>query len=127
MPLLEMLLTRVQPQSARSVLAHMRKGISDEELLRRPDLASAVDGWELACEGVEAQAVSAWRAARRTSCFFRALCRSPPPNALLMATCAPNLEVPSTRHVTRHVESSPLPSSHTQCSESLNPRPRLAA
>ena len=92
MPLLETLLVESQPVRARSVLVRMRKGIPEHELLRRPDLASAVDGWELACEGVEAQAVSAWRSSRKTTLFFRALRRSP--NALLMAACAPNRPVP---------------------------------
>ena len=60
---------------------------AEEELLRNPELASAVGGWSQACEGVEAQAVSAWRAAVRETTFWQALCRSPPPNALMMAVC----------------------------------------
>ena len=91
-PLLERLIVHAQPSHARSVLDRMRRGISEEELLKKPDLASAVDGWDLACEGVERQALDAWRSAHRTASFFRALRRSP--NALLMAACEPNTGAP---------------------------------
>ena len=89
-PLLESVLVAGQPCAAHSVSARMRT-INDEVLLRNPDLASAVDGWAQACEGVQRQAIDVWRAAARSAAFFRSLARSPPPTALLMAT------VPQTR------------------------------
>ena len=61
--------------------------ISEQELLDKPDLASAVDGWEQACLGVQAQALARWRRARREACFWYALCRTPPPDVLLSSVC----------------------------------------
>lgn len=87
-PLLEAFLVFAQPVSACSTLARMRQDLSDAELLRKPDLASAVDGLGLAMAGVRAQALATWRTACRESRFFRCLCSQPPPNALLMSTCA---------------------------------------
>ena len=61
--------------------------IAEQELLDKPDLASAVDGWETACVGVEAQAVARWRRGTREAAFWGALCRQPPPDVLLAAVC----------------------------------------
>ena len=59
-----------------------------QELFEKPDLASAVDGWESACGGVEAQALGRWRRAAREQTFWRALARVPPPAGLHFALCA---------------------------------------
>ena len=72
------------PENAWSLHARMSK-ISEQELLDKPDLAAAVDGWEQACLGVQAQALARWRQARREACFWQALCRQPSPEALLSA------------------------------------------
>ena len=53
-----------------------------QELFEKPDLASAVDGWEAACQGVETQALARWRKAQREALFWHALCRQPPPELL---------------------------------------------
>ena len=47
-PLLEQLLVVARPVAAHSVL-HRLRSLSDDELLHMPDLASAVDGWAMAC------------------------------------------------------------------------------
>ena len=48
------------------------KEIAEQELLDKPDLASAVDGWETACVGVEAQAVAALAPSLINYCTFAA-------------------------------------------------------
>ena len=53
-----------------------------QELFEKPDLASAVDGWEAACQGVQTQALARWRKAQREAVFWHALCRQPPPELL---------------------------------------------
>ena len=93
-PLLEALMVAAAPNHAHAVLARMRRDISDDLLLLKPDLASAVDGWECACVGVEAQAVGEWRRAARAATFFHALSRTPPPNALMMSTCVQKRDEP---------------------------------
>ena len=93
-PLLEELMIVAAPSHAHTVLARMRKELSDDELLRNPDLAGAVDGWEIACEGVQAQALASYRTALMRHAFFHALSRTPPPNALMMSTCAQKREEP---------------------------------
>jgi hypothetical protein len=92
-PLMEHLLVLARPRAAHSIARHLG-AIGADDLLRRPDLASAVDGWALACEGVEARALEAWRTALKASAFYRALARSPPPNVLIIATVPPNLTLP---------------------------------
>ena len=93
-PLLEGLVIVAAPTHALAVLGKMRKELSDDELLRNPDLASAVDGWALACEGVQAMAVATYRDAVVRHSFFHALSRTPPPNALMMSTCAQKRDEP---------------------------------
>eukprot|EP00900_Chrysochromulina_parva_P022983 jgi/Chrpa1/5318/Chrysochromulina_OHIO_Genome00014576-RA len=92
-PLLEQLLIAAAPVAAYSAQQRLVQ-IADDELLRKPDLASAVDGWIQAVGGVEHQAVGAWRAAVREATFWRALSRSPPPNALMMAICEQKVNEP---------------------------------
>ncbi len=92
-PLLEQLIIAAKPAAALST-QHRLEQLADDELLRKPDLASAVDGWIQACGGLEQQAVGAWRAALRDATFWRALSRSPPPNALMMAICEQKYDEP---------------------------------
>ena len=65
-----------------------------QELFEKPDLASAVDGWEAACQGVETQALARWRKAQREAAFWHALCRQPPP-ALLRSSVFPEVRAES--------------------------------
>jgi hypothetical protein len=81
---LEQLLVFARPRAAHTVAQTMAT-IDDATLLRKPDLASAVDGWLLACEGIEVRAVGAWRASLCAATLWRALSRSPSPNVLLMS------------------------------------------
>ena len=85
-PLLEQLIVVAQPTAAYSVL-HRLRSLPDDELLLKPDVASAVDGWALACAGVQAQAMEAWRTATCRTEFWRALSSTPPPHALHIALC----------------------------------------
>ena len=71
--------------------------ISEQELFDKPDLASAVDGWDAACCGVEAQALARWRAGAREAVFWRALCRQPPPDVLRSSVCLENRAEPLPR------------------------------
>ena len=54
-PLLEPLIVQARPLHGWTLLARMQ-ALGEQELFDKPDLASAVDGWESACVGVESQA-----------------------------------------------------------------------
>ena len=61
------------------------QALGEQELFDKPDLASAVDGWESACVGVESQALRRWRRAACEQAFWRALAVDPPPGCLHFA------------------------------------------
>ena len=83
-PLLEPLIVQARPLHGWTLLARMQ-ALGEQELFDKPDLASAVDGWESACVGVESQALRLWRRAACEQAFWRALAVDPPPGCLHFA------------------------------------------
>jgi len=89
-PLFERVVVAARPKKAWSLLAKMKE-IPESELLRKPDLASAVDGWHTACSGIEELALASWHTARRQAIFWRTMgggkLGQPPANVLRQAVC----------------------------------------
>ena len=71
-PLLEQVVVATQPQHAWRVRAKLQV-LDDHMLLLQPDLAAAVDGWEVALAGVEGQAIDCWRRASCEAAFWSAV------------------------------------------------------
>ena len=71
-PLLEQVVVATQPQHAWRVRAKLQV-LDDHMLLLQPDLAAAVDGWEVALAGLEGQAIDCWRRANCEAAFWSAV------------------------------------------------------
>lgn len=71
-PLLEQVVVATQPQHGWQVRAALQ-GLDGHTLLLQPNLAAAVDGWEVALAGVEGQAIDSWRRACCDAAFWSAV------------------------------------------------------
>lgn len=68
-PLLEQVVVATQPQHGWQVRATLQ-ALDGHTLLLQPNLAAAVDGWEVALAGVEGQAIDSWRGASCEAAFW---------------------------------------------------------
>ena len=71
-PLLEQVVVATQLQHGWQVRAKLQV-LDGHTLLHQPDLAAAVDGWEVALAGVEGQAIDCWRRASYEAAFWSAV------------------------------------------------------
>ena len=71
-PLLELVVVATQLQHGWQVRAKLQV-LDGHTLLHQPDLAAAVDGWEVALAGVEGQAIDCWRRASCEAAFWSAV------------------------------------------------------
>ena len=71
-PLLEQVVVAMQPQHGWQVRAKLQI-LDGHTLLLEPNLAAAVDGWEVALAGVEGQAIDCWRRAKCEAAFWSAV------------------------------------------------------
>ena len=79
-PLLEQVVVVTQPQHGWQVRARLQI-LDGHTLLLQPNLAAAVDGWEVALAGVEGQAIDCWRRARCKAAFWSAVVAHARPRA----------------------------------------------
>ena len=71
-PLLELVVVATQLQHGWQVRAKLQV-LDGHTLLHQPDLAAAVDGWEVALAGLEGQAIDCWRRASCEAAFWSAV------------------------------------------------------
>ena len=71
-PLLEQVVVATQPQHGWQVRAKLQV-LDGHTLLLQPNLAAAVDGWEVALAGLEGQAIDCWRRASCEAAFWSAV------------------------------------------------------
>ena len=71
-PLLEEIVVAARPQHGWSVAGAMQ-GLDTHALLLQPNLAAAVDGWEVALSGIEGCALDCWRRATGEAAVWAAL------------------------------------------------------
>jgi hypothetical protein len=83
-------LVAAAPVAVWSTHQRMRGAFTDDDLMAKPDVASAIDGWEAAAAAMVAEAVGGWRRAMREAIFWQRLRKSPPPSVLLMAHSRPS-------------------------------------
>jgi hypothetical protein len=79
-PLLEQVVVATRPQHGWQVRAKLQV-LDGHMLLLQPNLAAAVDGWEVALAGVEGQAIDCWRRASCEAAFWSAVVAHARPRA----------------------------------------------